>query len=989
MPSDMPGSGQIDPHLLEARTQAIGRELFSAARAHAARLSALNRWTQQILAWCLADPAVKANVLRLLDVLPGLETPASVARHVVEYFPTEQARLPAALRLGATVARGGTLGAAGLAAVVRQSVEQVARQFIAEPGPSGAAHTLRALAQQGATCSVDVLGEQVLSEAEADAYARQYLQVVDDLAAAAGAPEAERVRVCGPRLDVSIKPTALTPRFDPLCQEASLDAALRRLLPIAERAAGLGVRVTLDMEQREVRDLTLELARRLLVHPALRHGQLGIVLQAYLRDAEPSLDEVLQWLTRHERGLTVRLVKGAYWDYEVAQARRFHWPAPVHEEKPATDAAFERLTERLLGAHPLVTTAVASHNVRSVAHAMAVAELRGMERTELEFQLLYGMGESLQAAILGRGYPVRVYTPMGPLIPGMAYLVRRLLENTANESFLRQDWTQERSVEDLLRPPRVPDEPPRTTGWTGWTGETWMDPASAAQRLALAEALQARRQEFGRVYPVLLGRGPLETPDRLPVRNPAHPQDLLGHVCAASPAIVREAVAQASAAQRAWGAQPVAARTECLRRAAALLRARRWTLAAWEVLEVGKPWREADADLVEAISFLEYYSEQMEQLAAGRPLPHVPGERNTYTYVPRGLAVVIAPWNFPLAIPLGMTAAALAAGNAVLLKPAEQSPLIAWHLVQLLREAGVPPAVLQLLPGLGPEVGAALVRHPDTHVTLFTGSKTVGLDILRASAQVGASQRFVKHVVAEMGGKNAIVVDDDADLDAVIQGVCTSAFSYAGQKCSAASRLIVHAALYDRLIARLTAAVDRLVVGDPADPATEMGPLIEASAQQRLRDAATQAQSVGRVLYRYPEARLPREGFFVGPWLVGEVPQGHGLAQEELFGPLLCVFRVSTFGDGLALANGTGYALTGGVYSRSPAHIRLARRAFDVGNLYINRPITGAVVGRQPFGGHRLSGLGTKAGGPDYLLEVLLPKTITENTARHGMPLED
>jgi RHH-type proline utilization regulon transcriptional repressor/proline dehydrogenase/delta 1-pyrroline-5-carboxylate dehydrogenase len=359
-----------------------------------------------------------------------------------------------------------------------------------------------------------------------------------------------------------------------------------------------------------------------------------------------------------------------------------------------------------------------------------------------------------------------------------------------------------------------------------------------------------------------------------------------------------------------------------------------------------------------------------------------------YRYVPRGVAAVIAPWNFPAAIFTGMASAALVSGNAVILKPAEQSSVTAAHLARIFREAEIPPGVVQCLPGDGEQVEAALVRHPGVQTILFTGSKAVGLSIVQACAQVPPGQRFVKRVIAELGGKNAIIVDADADLDAAVAGIVHSAFGYGGQKCSAASRLIVQDAVFDRLLSRLAAAVDRLILGDPVDPATDVGPLIDQAAQRRLTEAIAHAREVGTVAYQYPAARLPSTGYFVGPTLATDIPRRDRLATEELFGPLVCVFRVTTFAEALALANDTDYALTGGIYSRSPAHIEQAVREVDVGNFYINRPITGAMVGRQPFGGHKLSGLGTKAGGPDYLLQLLVPKTICANTARHGMPLE-
>jgi RHH-type proline utilization regulon transcriptional repressor/proline dehydrogenase/delta 1-pyrroline-5-carboxylate dehydrogenase len=973
---------------IEARTQEIGRELFALARREHAHLSVLNRWTAQVLSWCLADPKLKGNVLRFIDVLPTLRTPRAIARHVVEYFPTADHRLPAALRVGSTLAGSGLLTAPAVAAMVTQSVEQLAHQFIAESHPEAVGRVVQQLAARNATCSLDILGEQVLSEAEADRYAAQCEALLEALIATCRRLEHKPV-TCGPRANLSVKPSALTPRFDPISPTSSVEQALARLLPICQLADAQGALITLDMEQYELRDLTLELAKQLLVHPRVgRRAELGVVIQAYLRDSEAVVEALLGWLAAHERPLMVRLVKGAYWDAEVARAAHSRWPVPVFQDKAATDAAFERLTERLLRAHPLVRTAIASHNVRSIAHAMATAEALGLAKEQLEFQLLYGMGDALQAAITACGYPVRIYTPIGELIPGMAYLVRRILENTANESFLRQEFLQERNADELLRTPSPASHPHPPVDQGLWRGESYLDFSQADVRRQMTDAVAAVRRSADARYPLLLGDRTETGAETLTVRNPTNPQETLGTVAQAGLLEVNHAVKLANATSTAWVRTPVRERVACLRRAAQLMRQRRYLLSAWQLLEVGKTWREADADVVEAVDYLEYYSQCMLELVDGKPLLQVPGEHNELRYVPRGVAVVIAPWNFPAAILTGMSAAALVTGHPVILKPSEQSAIIATHIAHIYREAGIPPAVVQCLPGRGIEVGASLVRHAGTHLILFTGSKAVGLSILQACARLTEGQWSLKHVVTEMGGKNAIIVDEDADLDAAVAGTLQSAFGYGGQKCSAASRVIVHEAVYSRFVDRLASATDRLVVGDPVNPATDVGPLIEENAAQRLQNAIAQAREIGTVIYQYPSARLPQRGYFVGPTLVADIPPQHPIARQELFGPLVCLFRVKRFDDALALANDTEYALTGGVFARSPSHITEAIEAFDVGNLYINRHITGAVVGRQPFGGHRLSGLGTKAGGPDYLLHLVLPKTICTNTARHGMPLE-
>ncbi len=495
-------SPPLNARTLEARTQAIGRELFAAAKREHASLSALNRWTSQVLSWCLSDPAVKANLLRFIDVLPSLDSPRDIVRHVREYFPPGF-RLPAALRFGVSLARPAMVTQGALAALIRNLVQQLAGQFIAEATPEGARRVVEALAARGATCSLDLLGEQVLSVAEAEQYVAACGQLVRQ-SQAAYAALASPPRRCGPLVNLSVKPSALTPRFDPISPSHSVTEAAEKLMPLLRVAVEEGALLNLDMEQYELRDLTLALAKQLLAACPQDRPALGVVIQAYLTDAEAAVEELLAWLAAHERRLTVRVVKGAYWDAEVAQAAQSHWPAPVHQRKTETDAAFERLTERLLQAHPLVTTAVASHNVRSIAHAMATAELLGQPKEQLEFQLLYGMGDALHGAIVERGYPVRIYTPVGALIPGMAYLVRRILENTANESFLRQDFLHERGADELLQPPVASGEiagPSETAGeWRGEAPGGWAPPARGVHGAGFGPArpLRAPRAE-GRV----------------------------------------------------------------------------------------------------------------------------------------------------------------------------------------------------------------------------------------------------------------------------------------------------------------------------------------------------------------------------------------------------------------------------------------------------------------------------------------------------------
>jgi RHH-type proline utilization regulon transcriptional repressor/proline dehydrogenase/delta 1-pyrroline-5-carboxylate dehydrogenase len=516
----------------------------------------------------------------------------------------------------------------------------------------------------------------------------------------------------------------------------------------------------------------------------------------------------------------------------------------------------------------------------------------------------------------------------------------------------------------------------------GFRNEPILELRRAPARESLLAALRELDERLPLAVPILIG-GDRGAADGIDSTDPGAPQRLVAHAGRGSEGDAAAAVEAAARGFRDWGARPAAERAEVLRGAAARLRERRLTLAALQVRECAKPWPEADADVCEAIDFLEYYARQAIELDRGRSLVQAPGERNTMRYAPRGVAAVISPWNFPLAIPCGMTSAALAAGNAVVLKPAEQSPGSAGALVDALHEAGVPPDALALVPGFG-EAGAALVRDPRVHVIAFTGSSAVGLEIVRAAAETPAGQAHVKRVVSEMGGKNCVIVDSDADLDEAVPEIVHSAFIYAGQKCSAAARVLVHEAAADTLVERLAGAVSVLTVGQADSFATEVPPVIEREAQERvLRYRAEAADHLAA-----SAEPVPAEGWFVPPSLVVGLPEESPVNREEIFGPLVSVTRVRDIDEAINIVDSLPFALTGGLFSRSPATVERVAARTPVGNLYVNRAITGAMVGRQPFGGNRRSGSGSKAGGPDYLLQFVEPRVVTENTMRHGIPVE-
>lgn len=515
-----------------------------------------------------------------------------------------------------------------------------------------------------------------------------------------------------------------------------------------------------------------------------------------------------------------------------------------------------------------------------------------------------------------------------------------------------------------------------------FSNEALVDFSQAGPRQAMQAALQQVQQEFGTAYPLIINGSTITTGQKIRSLNPALPREIVGVCARATTTHVDQALA---AATQAFGVTPgddgwrwttPETRAEFLLKAATVLRRRRYELAAWLILEVGKTWGEADAEVAEAIDFCEFYAREV--LRYGRPqsLTAVAGEKNALHYVPLGVGVIIAPWNFPLAILTGMTVAAWGAGNTVVIKPASDGAVVAAKLMEILQEIELPAGVVNYLTGPGSEIGMRLVADPRTRFVAFTGSKDVGLQIVEKAARRVPGQRWIKRVMAEMGGKGAIIVDKDADLAAAVEGVVASAFGYQGQKCSAGSRAIVDAAVYDEFIERCVARTQQFVIGLPEAPETTLGPVINEKQLQTIEQYLELGKTEGRLCCG--GARVSREGYFIAPTFFADVEPQARIAQEEIFGPVCAILKAHSFDEALQIANASEYGLTGAVYTRDPKKWALAREQFMVGNLYGNRKCTGAVVGAHPFGGFNLSGTNTKAGGRDYLQGFLQAKTISE-----------
>ncbi len=506
--------------------------------------------------------------------------------------------------------------------------------------------------------------------------------------------------------------------------------------------------------------------------------------------------------------------------------------------------------------------------------------------------------------------------------------------------------------------------------------EPLTDFAVEANRGAMQKALKDVGAQLGQTYPLRIGGERIVTDAKIESVNPAMPSQVVGRVAKASADLARRAVETAARAFETWKNVAPEARARVLFRAAALMRRRKHEFSAWMVYEVGKSWAEADGDTAEAIDFMEFYAREMIRLAGRQPLTRVPGEDNELYYIPLGVAVVIPPWNFPLAITTGMATAAVVAGNTVVLKPASVSPVIVARMVDLLEEAGVPSGVVNFCPGSGGEVGDILVQHPLTRLISFTGSREVGLRLNELAAKPSPGQKWIKRVIAEMGGKDTIIVDEDADLEAAAAGIASAAFGFQGQKCSACSRAVVHEKVYDQVLLSVVKRTKEITVGPPVDPAHWMGPCVDRGQFEKVLEYIEIGKKEGRLVCG--GSKLEREGWFVQPTIFADVAPMARIAQEEIFGPVLAFLKAKNWDEAIAIANNTDYGLTGAAYSRSRARLEQARRDFHVGNLYLNRKCTGALVDVHPFGGFNMSGTDSKAGGRDYLLLYLQAKSVSE-----------
>ncbi len=869
----------------------------------------------------------------------------------------------------------GRMGEPIVRAAVAQAIRIMGEQFVLGRTIEAAIERAR---KEKLLCSFDMLGEGARTEADAVRYETAYARAIAAIGEVSAGPE----RAHG----ISVKLSALSPRYEPTQERRVWDQLYPRVKQLAQLAATADINFTLDAEEADRLVLSLKLLARLAREPSLArwHG-LGLAVQAYQKRAPDVIAALAKLAQETGRRLMVRLVKGAYWDSEIKRAQVAGRPGyPVFTTKPATDLSYLVCARALIAAHPYLHGQFATHNAYTLAAVRAMAE---KAHVEIEYQRLHGMGEALYQAAEGIFGPLnlRTYAPVGAHEDLLPYLVRRLLENGANTSFVHLLSDDGIPLDTVAADPialveaspgphlRIPN-PPEMYG--DRVNSTGVDLSIRAVRAELTSALVRASGVDGR--PIVNGRVSADTPPEK-VRSPFDLSEI-GQSAEASKMEIDAAFAAAGKAQAIWDARGGMVRASILRAMADALETHRDRLFALIVREAGKTWPDAVSEIREAADFCRYYALLAERhFAQPETLRGPVGETNRLELHGRGVFACISPWNFPLAIFTGQVAAALAAGNTVLAKPAEQTPLIAAEAVRLFHCAGVPPDVLHLLPGRGETVGAALVTHPALAGIAFTGGTETARAINRGlAARSGALLPFI----AETGGLNAMFVDTTAQREQVIDDVILSAFGSAGQRCSALRLLFLPEETADGLIEGLKGAMDVLQVGDPADFATDIGPVIDAGAKAVVDKHLVHLTMTAKILKEAKPA-MPAPLLFAP--VMAEIPSNQ-LPDREIFGPILHVIRYKSRdleAAGRALAE-KGYGLTLGIHSRLGSFVERVRGLVPAGNIYVNRSMIGAVVGVQPFGGEGLSGTGPKAGGPHSLTRYAVERAVSVNIAAQG-----
>jgi RHH-type proline utilization regulon transcriptional repressor/proline dehydrogenase/delta 1-pyrroline-5-carboxylate dehydrogenase len=950
--------------------QKVGKELFAYIKQRTKKTNLFKfSWLKnQVLKISIQNKKLQTQLFRFVDVLPSLKTKEKRLDIFLQYLQEGRSILYAPSLFAAQT----PIIKEFLDWVIKFSVRELAKTFICASNIKEAKKSIKNLAIKKQYYTLDLLGESTLNKEEANKYFFDYQKLLEEI----------------PNTHLSIKLSALEPHINILDFNIKKNNLLEKLRELFRLAIARQASINIDTEQFFWKDFYFDLLKEILMEEEFKSWTgAGIVVQAYLKDSSKDLNDWILWAKKRKAPITIRLVKGAYWDYEYAKALQQNWDCPVYTQKYQSDLNYENLTEILLDSYNFVRPALASHNIRSLAHAINYANKKSIPKDRFEFQMLYGMLDEIKDYFSENSYTLRVYLPYGDLVQGMSYLVRRLLENTANDSFLRQGFLDGASEDELLEDPRKKSNQANVIqSKSSFENVANLDFSKISNHHQIQKAISELRVEFKaeKKYSCLIGAEKVMAKDFFESINPAKPSEILGLVSYGSKHDCDRAVSLAKDIQKKWFQIGCEKRARILKQVADEVNHERFRLIALLCLEAGKPWIEADAEVSEAVDFLNYYTDESLKLFNDDRLRVLPGENNYNIYQAYGVSAIIPPWNFPLAILVGLASAALAAGNSVVVKPSQQTSLIAYEFVRIFNKVLSKSdyrqylGLVNLITGEGKSIGNYLVEHPDINLIAFTGSNEVGMNIYQKSAL----NKPPKRVVAEMGGKNAVIIDESADLDEAIPGLIYSAFGFSGQKCSAASRLIIHQSIYSEFIDRLKRSLQEVLITDPSLAECYMGPVIDANAQIKINNYISLGKKTASAIVS--DLNLPEQGYFVSPTVFCDVSENSVLATDEIFGPVLIVFKANNINHAISLANNSSFGLTGAIYSRSPNNIKKAIDEMVVGNLYINRPCTGAVVSRQAFGGLKNSSIGFKAGGPNYLLQFVQEKTITENTMRRG-----
>ena len=938
---------------------------------------------------CMKDPQIKTQLLKFIDVLPNLKNSMEVVSHLEEYLVNEPLKNNFLIKSAKISRYVSKIFPLLPSYIIKFFARKMAKNFIISDDIDKILKIINNQLKQNVGFSLDFLGEKIFSEADADIYSEKYLNILDIFSKKFGIGSKDEYGK--PKINLSVKASSLYSRFDPIDSRGTSEIVRGRLRQMFRKAKEIGAFVNIDVENYEIKESTNEIFREILSENEFKdYHDAGIVIQAYLKDSEKNLINFINWSKEKNHPITIRLVKGAYWDHEVMLALKNGWDIPVFTKKWQTDENFEKLTKILLENNSSVGSAIASHNLRSIANALVLKEELNIDSKNFEIQILYGMGKEIKKKLIETKVPLRVYIPSGDLISGMGYFVRRLLENSSNESFLRSLNSMKDPLQLLKNPIEFHPvtEKNKKKAYINVLQNNFKnfpagDFSKHENRILMEKSLEKICSEFGTFnYGLKIGKNWIYTKEVLEVRNPSKKSEIIGRVSKADKGYVDLAIKEAQKALMKWRNTSIDVRAGYLFNVAEQMRKRVYDLSSLIVLESGKNWKEAYADVAEAIDFLNFYGEEMKILGKETMTQRIFGEENSLTYFSKGIVGVISPWNFPLAILTGMSSAALVTGNTVIIKPAEDTPIIAGELMKMFDRAGLPDGVLNYLPGTGEDAGKFIVESLKINMVAFTGSRKVGLEINEKISKIFSNQNFVKTSVLEMGGKNGIIIDTTADFDEAIPGVLYSAFGFQGQKCSACSRVIILEDAYKSFISRLVESAKSLKVGDSRLPSSDLGPIINNESYNRIISYIDEGIIQGGNFLL--EGKFEdSNGNYIHPTII-EVGRGNILAKEEIFGPVLSVIKAKDFNESIEILNDTDYALTGGIYTRTPSHIKQFKQEALVGNRYINRGITGAIVQRQPFGGFKMSGAGSKAGCREYLLEFMYAISNSTNIARQG-----